>query len=91
MYIFHCSWWKELHDESKLGFSRDRIVEMYFWMNGACYEPQYSHSRLILTKMTAFMTILDDIFDTYGTTEESMQLAEAIDRSKSLKFVSVTF
>ncbi|KAK1664700.1 hypothetical protein QYE76_052859 [Lolium multiflorum] len=73
-------WWKELHDESKLGFSRDRIVEMYFWMNGACYEPQYSHSRIILTKMTAFMTILDDIFDTYGTTEESMQLAEAINR-----------
>ncbi|XP_044954970.1 zingiberene synthase-like [Hordeum vulgare subsp. vulgare] len=73
-------WWKELHDESKLGFSRDRIVEMYFWMNGACYEPQYSNSRIILTKITAFMTILDDIFDTYGTTEESMQLAEAINR-----------
>ncbi|CAM0881155.1 unnamed protein product [Alopecurus aequalis] len=73
-------WWKELRDESQLGFSRDRIVEMYFWMNGACYEPQYSHSRMILTKMTAFMTILDDIFDTYGTTKESMQLAEAINR-----------
>uniref|UniRef100_A0ACD5UHU2 Uncharacterized protein n=1 Tax=Avena sativa TaxID=4498 RepID=A0ACD5UHU2_AVESA len=73
-------WWKELHDESKLGFSRDRIVEMYFWINGACYEPQYSYSRIILTKITAFMTILDDIFDTYGTTEESMQLAEAIKR-----------
>ncbi|KAM0837933.1 hypothetical protein ACQ4PT_061319 [Festuca glaucescens] len=73
-------WWEELHHESKLGFSRDRIVEMYFWMNGACYEPQYSHSRIILTKMTAVMTILDDIFDTYGTTEESMQLAEAINR-----------
>uniref|UniRef100_M8B228 (+)-delta-cadinene synthase isozyme XC14 n=1 Tax=Aegilops tauschii TaxID=37682 RepID=M8B228_AEGTA len=74
-------WWKELHEESKLGFSRDRIVEMYFWMNGACYEPQYYNSRIILTKMTAFMTVLDDIFDTYGTTEESMQLAKAINRN----------
>jgi hypothetical protein len=53
-------------------------------MNGACYRPQYSHSRIILTKITAFMSILDDIFDTYGTTEESMKLQEAINRSRSL-------
>lgn len=58
---------------------------MYFWMNGALYEPHYSHSRIILTRVTAFMTIIDDIFDTYGTTEESMLLAEAINRSESLK------
>ncbi|KAL5220784.1 hypothetical protein ABZP36_025497 [Zizania latifolia] len=73
-------WWKELQAKSNLSFSRDRIVEMYFWMNGALFEPQYSHSRIILTKMTALMTIIDDIFDTYGTTEESMQLAKAINR-----------
>ncbi|KAF0897642.1 hypothetical protein E2562_000365, partial [Oryza meyeriana var. granulata] len=71
-------WWKELNVESDLSFSRDRIVEMHFWMTGACSEPHYSLSRMILTKMTAFITILDDIFDTYGTTEESMMLAEAI-------------
>uniref|UniRef100_A0A0E0MVS6 Terpene synthase n=1 Tax=Oryza rufipogon TaxID=4529 RepID=A0A0E0MVS6_ORYRU len=73
-------WWKELKVKSNLSFSRDRIVEMYFWMNGALYEPHYSHSRIILTRVTAFMTIIDDIFDTYGTTEESMLLAEAINR-----------
>uniref|UniRef100_A0A0D9V0G7 Terpene synthase n=1 Tax=Leersia perrieri TaxID=77586 RepID=A0A0D9V0G7_9ORYZ len=73
-------WWKELKAKSNLSFSRDRIVEMYFWMNGALYEPQHTHSRIILTRMTAFMTIIDDIFDTYGITEESMQLAEAINR-----------
>ena len=54
---------------------------MYFWMNGACHEPQYSHSRIILAKMTGFITILDDFIDTYATTEESMQLAEAVFRS----------
>ncbi|KAG8045381.1 hypothetical protein GUJ93_ZPchr0008g12602 [Zizania palustris] len=73
-------WWKELQVKSNLSFSRDRIVEMYFWMNGALFEPRYSHSRIILTKMTALMTIIDDVFDTYGTTEESMQLAKAINR-----------
>ena len=49
-------------------------------MNGACYKPQYSHSRIIPTKITAFITIVDDIFDTYGSTKESMQLQEAIKR-----------
>uniref|UniRef100_A0A0D9X4S5 Uncharacterized protein n=1 Tax=Leersia perrieri TaxID=77586 RepID=A0A0D9X4S5_9ORYZ len=71
-------WWKELNVASNLSFIRDRIVEMHFWMAGACSEPHYSLSRIILTKMTGFITILDDIFDTYGTTEESMMLANAI-------------
>ncbi|XP_006659166.1 beta-sesquiphellandrene synthase-like [Oryza brachyantha] len=71
-------WWKELNVESNLSFIRDRIVEMHFWMVGACSEAHYSLSRIILTKMTAFITILDDIFDTYATTDESMMLAEAI-------------
>ncbi|EEE68113.1 hypothetical protein OsJ_26180 [Oryza sativa Japonica Group] len=71
-------WWKELNVESNLSFIRDRIVEMHFWMIGACSEPHYSLSRIILTKMIAFITILDDIFDTYATTEESMMLAKAI-------------
>ncbi|KAL6840795.1 hypothetical protein ACP4OV_029321 [Aristida adscensionis] len=73
-------WWKELNIQSNLSCVRDRIVEMYFWMNGACHEPQYSHSRIILAKVIAFITIIDDIIDTYATTEESMQFAEAIFR-----------
>ncbi|KAL5221173.1 hypothetical protein ABZP36_025886 [Zizania latifolia] len=71
-------WWKELNVESNLSFTRDRIVEIHFWMMGGCSEPHYSLSRIILTKMAAFITILDDIFDTYSTTDECMKLAEAI-------------
>ena len=52
---------------------------MHFWMAGACSELKYSLSRVILTKMTAFITILDDIIDTYSTTEEGKLLAKAID------------
>ncbi|CAL5008193.1 unnamed protein product [Urochloa decumbens] len=73
-------WWKDIHTKSKLSFVRDRIVELYFWMNNACYYPTCSLSRIVLTKTTAIITILDDIFDTYGTTEECMQIAEAIYR-----------
>uniref|UniRef100_A0A0E0ARA5 Sesquiterpene synthase n=1 Tax=Oryza glumipatula TaxID=40148 RepID=A0A0E0ARA5_9ORYZ len=71
-------WWKELNIQSNLSFIRDRIVEMHFWMTGVCPEFNYSLSRIILTKMMAYITIIDDIFDTHGTTEESMMLAEAI-------------
>ncbi|CAL4996950.1 unnamed protein product [Urochloa decumbens] len=73
-------WWKQLNVETNLRFIRDRIVEMHFWMTGACSEPQYSLTRVIITKMTAYITILDDIMDTYSTTEEAMLLAEAIYR-----------
>jgi beta-farnesene synthase len=77
-------WWKQLNAEANLSFTRDRIVEMHFWMTGACSEVQYSLSRVIITKMTAYITILDDIMDTYSTTEEAMLLAEAISRYKHM-------
>jgi beta-farnesene synthase len=48
-------------------------------MAGACSEPKYSLSRVILMKMTAFITILD-IIDTHSTTEEGKLLVKAIDR-----------
>ncbi|CAD6333108.1 unnamed protein product [Miscanthus lutarioriparius] len=73
-------WWKEFLAKSKMTFVRDRIVEMYFWMNGACYDPPYSRSRIILTKITGLITIIDDMFDTYGTTEECTKFAEALGR-----------
>lgn len=76
----HRRWWKELRVESNLSFVKDRIVEVYFWMGGGCYDPQYSHSRIILTKIVVFITILDDTLDSHATTYESMQLAEAVER-----------
>ena len=76
--IYHDRWWKQLNVETNLSFIRDRIVECHFWMTGACFEPQYSLTRVLTTKMIACMTILDDIMDIYSTTEEAMLLAEAI-------------
>ncbi|TVU50445.1 hypothetical protein EJB05_01816, partial [Eragrostis curvula] len=71
-------WWKELRVESNLSFVRDRIVEIYFWMNGACSDPHYSHSRIILTKIIAFESTIDDVLDTYATTQEGMAIVDAI-------------
>ncbi|KAL6311311.1 hypothetical protein AAG906_025527 [Vitis piasezkii] len=73
-------WWKDLDFSSKLPFVRDRLVEGYFWIATACFEPQYSYARRIQTKLHALITTTDDIFDAYGTLEELELFTEAIGR-----------
>ncbi|GMI65489.1 terpene synthase 21 [Hibiscus trionum] len=73
-------WWKDLDLATKLRFARDRLVEGYFWMLGVYFEPQYCFGREILTKVTAIMSIMDDIYDSYGTIEELQLLTNAIQR-----------
>jgi len=47
------------------------------------FEPQYS--RWITTKLAALGTIIDDIYDAYGTIEELELFTNAIDRLGTLK------
>nr|CAB3495747.1 unnamed protein product [Digitaria exilis] len=63
-------WWKDIELQSRLSFARDRIVECYFWVVGVYYEPSYARSRIILTKVLAIVSILDDTYDVYGTSQE---------------------
>ncbi|KAL6314743.1 hypothetical protein AAG906_027090 [Vitis piasezkii] len=73
-------WWKGLDVATKLPFARDRLVEGYFWTLGVYFEPQYFPARRFLTKVTAMLTIMDDIYDAYGTIEELELLTEAVER-----------
>nr|QBL52481.1 trans-beta-farnesene synthase [Vitis vinifera] len=73
-------WWKDLDFSSNLPFVRDRVVEGYFWIAIACFEPQYSYARRIQTKLHALLITTDDIFDAYGTLEELELYTEAIGR-----------
>ncbi|KAM3750008.1 hypothetical protein ACB098_04G004700 [Castanea mollissima] len=73
-------WWKDLDFATKLPFARDRIVECYFWILSVYFEPQYSLARKILTKAISMTSILDDIYDAYGTLEELEPFTEAIER-----------
>ncbi|XP_004295781.1 PREDICTED: (-)-alpha-pinene synthase-like [Fragaria vesca subsp. vesca] len=73
-------WWKELDFERKMPFARHRIVECFFWMMGMYYEPKYSVGRKIGTKLCAMATMLDDIFDSYGTFEELKIFRQVIER-----------
>ncbi|KAF8691369.1 hypothetical protein HU200_040500 [Digitaria exilis] len=63
-------WWNGLELPSKLSFARDRVVECYFWIVGVYFEPSYSRGRIILAKVLAIVSILDDTYDVYGTLEE---------------------
>ncbi|XP_034212829.1 (-)-alpha-pinene synthase-like [Prunus dulcis] len=73
-------WWKEVDFERKLPFGRDRIVELYFWTTAVYFEPHYSAARKILNKVIALGTVMDDIYDAYGTFEELEIFTEAIGR-----------
>ncbi|CAA2966117.1 (-)-germacrene d synthase [Olea europaea subsp. europaea] len=73
-------WWKALEFENKLPFARDRLVECYSWALGIYNEPQYSHGRKMLAKVIAMISVIDDIYDIYGTLDELTLLLDAIER-----------
>ncbi|CAI8617510.1 unnamed protein product [Vicia faba] len=73
-------WWKELDFATKLPFARNRIVEAYFWILGVYFESQYSVGRKIMTKVIAMASVIDDIYDNYGTLEELQLFTQAIKR-----------
>ncbi|RDX66319.1 putative terpene synthase 2, partial [Mucuna pruriens] len=74
-------WWiKDLNVSTKLPFVRDRIVEGCFWILGVYFEPQYSLARRIMMKLVGILTIIDDIYDAYGTIDELELFTNAIER-----------
>lgn len=73
-------WWKDLYAEVELSFARNRIVQLYLWAYVVYYEQEYSCARMILAKLLAMITMMDDIYDTRATLEESKELNEAIKR-----------
>ncbi|KAG8479076.1 hypothetical protein CXB51_029772 [Gossypium anomalum] len=73
-------WWKSLDVATNFPFVRDRFVECYFWMMGLYFEPQYAIARAFMTKIISLTSILDDIYDAYGTYEELEIFTKAIHR-----------
>ncbi|PKU80372.1 (-)-germacrene D synthase [Dendrobium catenatum] len=73
-------WWEEIANDAKFNFSRDRIVECYFWILSVYFEPQYSMARKITTKVIALCSITDDIYDVYGTSDELQSFTDVITR-----------
>ncbi|XP_048328356.2 tricyclene synthase EBOS, chloroplastic [Ziziphus jujuba] len=73
-------WWKALELASKLSFTRDRLMESFFWALGMVCEPQLGNLRKGLTKVIALITVIDDVYDAYGTPEELELFTSSVER-----------
>ncbi|KAE8666347.1 putative terpene synthase 9 [Hibiscus syriacus] len=71
-------WWRELNFKEKLSFSRDRLMEIYFWATGLSFEPQYAKCRICFTKYACLATVVDDIYDIYGSLDELERFTKAV-------------
>lgn len=73
-------WWKSTHIGEKLSFTRNRLVENFIWTVGVNSNPQLEYFRKVQTKVVTFITIIDDVYDSYGTLEELELFTEAINK-----------
>ncbi|KAL8140832.1 hypothetical protein V2J09_006853 [Rumex salicifolius] len=73
-------WWRSFDFPSTFPFVRDRVVEAYLYSVGVFHDPKFSVARVVYTKAFLVLTILDDIYDSYGTIEELEAFTQAIDK-----------
>nr|ADB93807.1 chloroplast terpenoid cyclase [Catharanthus roseus] len=73
-------WWKSTSFSERLKFSRDRLVEHFFWTVGIIFDPEYGYCRRMKTKVVALITTIDDIYDVYGTLDELELFTNAVER-----------
>ncbi|XP_042952049.1 terpene synthase 10-like [Carya illinoinensis] len=72
-------WWRST-SLGDLSFSRDRVVENFLWAAGGLFEPQFGYERRMLTRLGTLVTVIDDVYDIYGTLEELELFTNAIER-----------
>ncbi|KAH9319605.1 hypothetical protein KI387_021374, partial [Taxus chinensis] len=74
---FISSWWNA-SEVKQLDFFKHRHVEYFFWWVSGLFEPDFSISRIEVTKLSILITLFDDIYDTYGTMEELKPFTAAL-------------
>ncbi|KAH9751682.1 TPS27 [Citrus sinensis] len=72
--------WKDIGLGEKLSFARDSLVASFVWSMGIVFEPQFANCRRILTITFALISVIDDIYDVYGTLDELELFAAAVER-----------
>ncbi|RDX57825.1 Isoprene synthase, chloroplastic, partial [Mucuna pruriens] len=73
-------WWMNIGLASKLNFARDRLMESFFWSVGMVPEPPFAYCRKELTKVVQLITIIDDVYDVYGTLDELELFTDIVER-----------
>ncbi|KAB2086721.1 hypothetical protein ES319_A04G053400v1 [Gossypium barbadense] len=71
------TWWKELGIGQRFSFARDRLMENFLWGAGMIIAPQDGKSRIILTKVNALITVIDDV---YGNLDELELFTDVVER-----------
>lgn len=56
------------------------MAECFLWALGFVPDPHFGYSREILTKIAVLVTIMDDIYDVYGTLDELQVFTDTIQR-----------
>ncbi|XP_060181723.1 alpha-farnesene synthase-like [Lycium barbarum] len=73
-------WWRNLSIVEDLYFTRDRIVESFFYAVGIASEPQHGSMRKWLTKVIQLILIIDDVYDIYGSLADVQKFTRAIEK-----------
>ncbi|KAL0535857.1 hypothetical protein IC582_024784 [Cucumis melo] len=74
------SWWRNTELGQKLSFARDQLMENFFWTIGIGFEPEFTYFRRMGTKIVSLITMIDDVYDVYGTLDELKLFTNAIER-----------
>ncbi|KAI3925619.1 hypothetical protein MKW98_001473 [Papaver atlanticum] len=72
-------WWRELALDESLGFARNRLVETFLWISGFSSEPKFGNVRRQVTKIAYIATVIDDVYDVYGSLDELKIFTEAVE------------
>ncbi|XWS44791.1 hypothetical protein CRYUN_Cryun15aG0078700 [Craigia yunnanensis] len=73
-------WWTDLGLAERLSFARDRLMENFLWSVGMMFGPQFGKSRINQTKINALVTVVDDVYNVYGTLDELELFTDAVER-----------
>ncbi|KAK2637990.1 hypothetical protein Ddye_025785 [Dipteronia dyeriana] len=72
-------WWESYGLEKKLSFARSRLVASFLWGMRVVFKPRFKYCRGIVTKLIALSTVIDDVYDVYGTLPELELFTDAVD------------
>ncbi|KAH9751572.1 Beta-myrcene/(E)-beta-ocimene synthase 2 [Citrus sinensis] len=65
--------------QEKLSFARDSLVASFLWSMGIGSEARFAYCRRIVTIAIALITVIDDIYDVYGTLDELELFTAAVE------------